>query len=171
MTSSGDWTRWAGGYAPSPSAPSTSPAESGESPAKSGESPAESAGGDWTQWAGGEGKTPVPPSTKPFPYTVRCPVGPDSSGARVTLPSEVAKGTTFVTDVGVEGPADGSLPGARGYEVLDDATVLVRLTGQGEIVSGPEYQPAPYPGADRKALPPPAGQPFVTVLVVPPSPG
>ncbi|GGS05339.1 hypothetical protein GCM10010269_50270 [Streptomyces humidus] len=166
MTSSSDWTQWTGG-AP-PSAPGTSPAGSdATSPSPGGSSPAES-GGDWTQWTGGGGKPPVPAGSSPFPYTVRCPIGLDSSAARVTLPTEAGQGATIVTDVGVEGSADGSLPSSRGYEVLDPATVLVHLTGSSDVATGPEYEPAPYPGGKKKAVPPPAGQPFVTVLVVPP---
>ncbi|MET8942550.1 hypothetical protein ABZX30_02860 [Streptomyces sp. NPDC004542] len=159
MTPSSDWTQWAKGTAPP--APGTSPAGSGST------SPAGS-GGDWTQWAGGGEKPPVPAGTSPFPYTVRCPIGPDSSAARVTLPSEAGAGTTFLTDVGVEGSGDGALPSPRGYEVPDPATVLVHLTGDGDVTTGPEYEPAPYPGGKKKAVPPAAGQPFVTVLVVPP---
>ncbi|MER7104400.1 hypothetical protein ABT383_33130 [Streptomyces humidus] len=86
----------------------------------------------------------------------------------MTLPTEAGQGATIVTDVGVEGSADGSLPSSRGYEVLDPATVLVHLTGSSDVATGPEYEPAPYPGGKKKAVPPPAGQPFVTVLVVPP---
>ncbi len=159
MTPSSDWTQWAGGA--TPSAPGASPAGSG------GTSPAESAG-DWTKWAGGGGKPPTPAGASPFPYSVRCPIGSDSSAVRVTLPAEAGQGATFLTDVGVEGSADGVLPNCRGYEVLDPATVLVHLTGGGDVVTGPDYEPAPYPGGKKKAVPPPEGQPFVTVLVVPP---
>lgn len=71
----------------------------------------------------------------------------------------------------MEGSADGALPSARGYELVDAGTLLVHLTGEGDAVTGPEYGPAPYPGGTRKAVPPSAGEPFVTVLVVPPAPG
>ncbi|GGK96035.1 hypothetical protein Sme01_31470 [Sphaerisporangium melleum] len=153
MSGTSDWEAWAGRSRPS------SPGASTAGP-----------GGDWADWSGSGGESPIPPDTSPLPYAVRCPIGPDSSAARVRLPKKVAEGTAFVVDVGVDGPADGTLPGARGYQRLDATTVLVHLTGGGEVAAGPEYEPARYPGGAGKPVPPPPGTPFVVVVVLPPAP-
>lgn len=104
----------------------------------------------------------------PFPTAVLCPISYDSSAARVALPKKADPGTAFVTDVGVRGAPTGTLPSTRGYELVDNDTVLVHLTGTGEVASGPQYEPPAYPGASMKALLPTAGTPYVVVVMVPP---
>lgn len=116
---------------------------------------------DWTNGGGGGNSNPIPTA-------VRCAISYDTKAAQVVLPEKVKDGASFIAFSGIDGGTKAKLPSALFYELLDDKTVLVSLTGNGDIVTGPEYAPPLWPGAKPKPVPVPKGTPFVVVLVVPP---
>jgi len=119
----------------------------------------------WQDWAGGGIGGD---SGSPLPVVVRCPISYDAAAAQVTLPSAQKPGYSVTAFVGIDGGFTGAdLPTAVNARLLDDTTVLVKLTGAGATSHGPEYTPAPTPGQKRTAVPVPPGKPYVAVVVFP----
>lgn len=139
------WSDWNDGVPPDAAAAST-----GTKP------------GSWDDWSKGGG------SSSPIPSAIRCPITLDAAAAHVKLPEAITPGTVFTAFVGLDGSTKARLPQALNYEVVDETTVRVNLSGSGETVSGPEYEPGPWPGSKPKPKPPEPGRPFAVLVVFPP---